>query len=542
MSALSHTRDEAIGAVRCLQAGLIGFDRPDKVIAGLAAIRRFGALGGLPALAAARHADRVAVIDERGPLTFNDLERRSNAVADGWRTAGLRPGDGVGILVRNHRGFFDALFAAAKCGARIVLLNTDFAGPQLRDVVAAEGIAMLVHDDEYTVALTGIPLRLGRWRAWADADVPDGGPTLEDLVAAGTTWPPPPPSRAASLVILTSGTTGTPRGAVRDEPRGFGIAGGLLDRVPFRGRGVTECCAPMFHALGLAQALLALGLGSTVVIRRRFDARATLDSMVRHRVTALVVVPVMLQKILEIAPEPRQAPGVRDLRIIFVAGSQLGEALCRRVSDAFGPVVYNLYGSTEVAYATIATPDDLMAEPGCVGRPVRGVTVKILDGEGREVPTGTTGRVFVGSGVQFQGYTDGDTKEVVGGLMSSGDLGHFDHRRRLFIDGREDDLVVSGGEKMLPSEIEELLARHPDIVEAAALGVPDDTFGQRLAVYVVRRPGSAISEDGVRQHVRDNLARFKVPRDVVFLDELPRNPTGKVLKRALDPASPARGQ
>lgn len=525
--------NEIVGFVRCARAGLLGPDRPDRLIAGVRAVRRYGALGGTPTLAAQRHGDRVALIDERGSISFRELECRANAVADCWRSAGLRPGDVVGVLARNDRGFFDALFAAARCGARIVLLNTDLAGPQLRDVATAEGVALLVRDDEYATALDGFAPRLGIYRAWTEPGSGCSGPSLDDLVEEGARVPPPRPARSASLVILTSGTTGAPRGAVREEPRGFSIAGGLLDRVPYRSREVTECCAPMFHALGLAQALLAIGLGSTVVVRRRFDAAATLRSVARHRASALVVAPVMLQKMLEITPAPRKELGLQHLRIIFVAGSQLGETLCRRATSGFGPVVYNLYGSTEVAYATIATPGDLAVEPGCVGRPVRGVTVAVLDDEGRPLPPQNTGRIFVGSGVQFQGYTDGANKEVIDGLMSSGDLGHFDAAGRLFVDGREDDLVVSGGEKILPGEIEELLGGHPGIVESAVVGVPDDTFGQRLRVYLVAQPGADLTEDDVRGYVRDNLARFKVPRDVVFVDELPRNPTGKVVKRAL---------
>jgi fatty-acyl-CoA synthase len=217
-----------------------------------------------------------------------------------------------------------------------------------------------------------------------------------------------------------------------------------------------------------------------------------------------------------------------------VAGAQLEAELARRALAAYGDTIYNLYGSTEVAWATIATPEDLRAAPGCAGRPPFGTTVRLYDDEGRAVTgTGETGRIFVGNSAQFEGYTGGGTKDVIDGLMSTGDVGHFDAAGRLFIDGRDDDMIVSGGENLFPGEVEELLVTHPAIVEASVLGVDDPDWGKRLAAFVVLKEGEELSEDGVREFVKENLARFKVPRDVTFLDELPRNPSGKVLKREL---------
>jgi fatty-acyl-CoA synthase len=200
---------------------------------------------------------------------------------------------------------------------------------------------------------------------------------------------------------------------------------------------------------------------------------------------------------------------------------------------AFGPVVYNLYGSTEIAYATIATPEDLEAEPGTAGKVVRGSIVKLFDEDGKEVPAGESGRIFVGNFSQFEGYTGGGNKDMLEGLMASGDVGHFDSEGRLFVDGRDDEMIVSGGENVFPAEVEELLGAHESIREAAAIGVDDEKFGQRLKAFVVLCDGAKLSEDDVKGYVKENLANYKVPREVVFLDELPRNPTGKVLKREL---------
>jgi fatty-acyl-CoA synthase len=480
---------------------------------------------------ALRHGDHPAMIDERGELSYKELDARTNALANAWRERGLEAGEGVAILARNHRGFLEAVFAAAKCGARIVLLNTSFAGPQIREVAQREGTDVLVYDDEYSDTLKGIddPPR-GRFRAWADEP---GDDTLDALIESGDTSGPPKPAESPRITILTSGTTGTPKGAPRSEPRSLALFGGLLSKVPFRAREVTELCVPMFHALGFMQAMVGIALGSTLVVRRRFDPERTLDSLEEHRASAMVMVPVMLSRFLDVGEEKIKERDLSELRIVFVSGSALGADLAQRAMKVLGPVLYNLYGSTEIAYATIATPEDLEAEPATAGKVVRGSIVKLFDEDGNEVPAGESGRIFVGNISQFEGYTGGGNKDMLDGLMASGDVGHFDSEGRLFIDGRDDEMIVSGGENVFPAEVEELLGAHESIQEAAAIGVEDEKFGQRLKAFVVLRDGAKLSEDEVKGYVKENLANYKVPREVVFLDELPRNPTGKVLKRVL---------
>jgi fatty-acyl-CoA synthase len=277
-----------------------------------------------------------------------------------------------------------------------------------------------------------------------------------------------------------------------------------------------------------------MGLSSTIVLKRKFDEEATLSLTAQHGCTALVVVPVMLQRILELPPETVERYDLRALRVIAASGSALPGELAIEVMDRFGDVLYNLYGSTEVAWATIATPQDLREAPGTAGKPPRGTVVKIYDDDGKPVPTvGETGRIFVGNDLQFEGYTGGGNKDVIDGLMSSGDVGHFDAQGRLFIDGRDDDMIVSGGENVFPQEVEDLLSSHDQIAEAAVFGVDDEKFGQRLKAVVVTKGSKKISEDEVKKYVKSNLAGYKVPRDVEFIDELPRNATGKVLKREL---------
>ena len=532
---LTRLPTEARALMTIINSGMIGPERADRLYSIYRALERYGPMGGAVSVAAIRHGDRPALIDEIGAVSFAELDRRSNALANAFRARGVGPRTGVGILCRNHRGMFDASFGVLKAGGRALYLNTDFAAPQAKEVCAREGVEMLVYDEEFAEVVGSVDAPRGRFLAWSD-DRNGGrgdGPTLESLIAGGNPEAPPPPASQGNVIILTSGTTGTPKGANRSQPRSLAPVAAILSRIPFRSRETTFMAPPAYHAWGLGVSVLTLGLGSTLVLRRRFDPEATLIALAEHRCTALTVVPVLLNRLVSLGPERIAEVDLSALRIIASSGSQLEAALAARAMDLFGDVVYNLYGSTEVAWATIATPEDLRAAPGCAGKPPLGTTVRIYDDTGRPVPAGHTGRIFVGSGMEFGGYTGGGTKDMLDGLMSTGDVGHFDPDGRLFVDGRDDEMIVSGGENVFPREIEELLASHDGVVEAAAIGVPDDTFGQRLRVFVVVRAGHDLDEDAVRSYVKANLARYKVPRDVVFLEELPRNPSGKVLKRQL---------
>jgi fatty-acyl-CoA synthase len=483
--------------------------------------------------AAIRYPDEPAVIDELGTLTFAEVHRRTNGLAHGLSDHGISEGDSVAILCRNHRGFIDATVALSKLGAHALYLNTAFAAPQITDVVAREKPIALIYDEEFTGMVSEAAKGHKRFIAWRDGESKPGDPVLEDLIAGGDPGDVVPPAEPGRVVILTSGTTGTPKGAARSQPETLDPAAALLSRIPLRARETTMIAAPMFHSWGFAHFTLGMGLSSTLVLRRKFDPEGTLSATAEHRATALAVVPVMLQRILELPAETIERYDLHALRVIAASGSALPGELATKVMDRFGDVLYNLYGSTEVAWATIATPEDLRAAPGTAGRPPRGTIVKLFDQEGHEVDPGDTGRIFVGNEMLFEGYTGGGGKDVIAGLMSTGDVGHFDEDGRLFVDGRDDEMIVSGGENVFPREVEDLLSRHDAIDEAAVIGVEDDEFGQRLKAFVVCAAGTTLTEDEVKTYVKSNLARFKVPREVVFLVQLPRNATGKVLKREL---------
>ncbi len=535
MNVIDQITDRLHTAKTLFDTGIIRPTRPDKLLRIGVALQRWGPTPAAGYTASAiRYPDETAIVDELGTLTFREVHQRTNALAHALSDAGILEGDGVAIMCRNHRGFIDATVACSKLGANALYLNTAFAGPQITDVVAREKPVALIYDSEFEELVHDAGVRRKRFIAWHDGDEKPKDPLLEDLIEQGDPSDVVPPSEKGRVVILTSGTTGTPKGASRKQPDSLDPAAALFSKIPLRARETTMIAAPMFHSWGFAHFTLGMGLSSTLVIRRKFDPEATLSLTAQHEATALAVVPVMLQRILELPLETIQKYDLSALRVIAASGSALPGELATKTMDAFGDVLYNLYGSTEVAWATIATPEDLRAAPGTAGRPPRGTIVRLYDENGVQITEpGETGRIFVGNEMLFEGYTGGGGKDVIDGLMATGDVGHFDNDGHLFVDGRDDEMIVSGGENVFPREVEDLLSDHEAIDEVAIIGVDDDTFGQRLKAYVVTTKGKKVSEEDLKAYVKKNLAGYKVPREVVFMDELPRNATGKVLKREL---------
>lgn len=525
-------------ARKMFEAGAFKLESPQHIAAMLADIVRWGEMGMVPALNARRTPHRTAIIDDDGDITFQEFDDAVSATANALRAMGVQGGDGVAILARNHRWFLISVYGAARVGARIILLNSEFSGPQIKEVSEREGAKLVIYDDEYTDAVALSEPPLGKLRALGtnpDKPEPSGSTdeTLADVIARTSSAAPPKVTKSASIIILTSGTTGTPKGANRSAPPTLAPVGGILSMVPFKSGEVTSLPSPMFHALGFLHSTIAMLLGSTLVLRRRFKPATVLADIEKYRATAMVVVPVMLSRILDELEKTSPKPNLSSLRVVFVSGSQLGAELATRALKDLGPVIYNMYGSTEISFASIARPQDLSINPATVGPVIKGVRVKIIDDNGNELPQGSVGRIFVGTTFPFEGYTGGGGKQIIDGMLSSGDVGYFDERGLLYVSGRDDEMIVSGGENVFPAEVEDLISGHPQVVEATALGVDDAEFGARLRAFVVTIEGATVSEDEIKTYVRDNLARYKVPREVIFLDELPRNPTGKILKRQL---------
>ncbi|MHA6781158.1 AMP-binding protein [Pseudonocardia saturnea] len=507
--------DESVGTARALRelarAGVLSPVRPDRLARMATAAVRYGltVAAGYSA-GAARHPDRTAIVDDDGALTFGELHERTERIAQALAASGVGEGTRVGVLCRNHRGPVEMQIALGKLGADVVLFNTGMSAGQLADVTRELSVHTLLADPEF-------------------ADVPDACRVLrdlDDLIARG--GPDPLPFRPAGghTIVLTSGTTGPPKGARRPAPHNLAPVAAVLSAIPLRAGAPVHIAAPLLHTWGHAALQLAMLLGAPVTLTRKFEPERFLE--IAAGCDAVFAVPVMLQRVME-------RPGAdRMARVVAVSGSALPAGLATAFLDRFGEVLYNLYGSTEVSWVSIAGPDDLRAAPGTAGRAPVGTRLAVLDDHGDEVPTGTEGRVFVGNDMPFEGYTrEVADVERSGDLIGTGDIGRVDADGRLHLTGRADDMIVSGGENVHPGPVEDLIAARDEVREVAVTGVDDEEYGQRLAAYVVLEPGASVDADAVRGWVKAELSRFAVPREVEFLDELPRNATGKVLHREL---------
>jgi acyl-CoA synthetase (AMP-forming)/AMP-acid ligase II len=429
------------------------------------------------------------------------------------------------------------LVAANRIGSDVVLLNTSFAGPAMAEVVNREGVDAAIYDEEFTAtverALADKP-DATRIVAWAESQHDLALTRLERLIADHLGQSPQPTGRKGRMILLTSGTTGSPKGAKQSGGgAGIGTLKAILDRTPWRAEETIVIVAPMFHAWGFSQLIFAASMACTIVTRRKFDPEATLELVDRYQASGLAVVPVMFDRIMELPDDVRSRYSGRSLRFAAASGSRMRPDVVTAFMDQFGDVIYNNYNATEAGMIATATPADLRAAPDTAGRPAGGTEIRILDPDLNELPTGEVGTIYVRNDTQFDGYTSGTTKDFHAGFMSSGDVGYLDQDGRLFVVGRDDEMIVSGGENVYPIEVEKTLAAHPDVAEAAVIGVDDEQYGQRLAAFVVLAPGSTATPETLKQHVRDDLANYKVPRSISVLDELPRGSTGKILRAEL---------
>ncbi|MGV9680227.1 AMP-binding protein [Nocardia sp. NPDC003482] len=528
----SPVRLQAEVARQMMATGVVRSYRPDRGVRQLAGLAKWGFnLAGGYAAAAAYAPDRLAVIDDRADRTFAEVHARSHAFARALAGLGIRAGDAIGLLARNHAEMVEIMVGAGKLGADVVLLNTGLPAGRIAEIADKHEIAAIFADPELEELIRYLPPDLPRFATRGDS-VDPYRPTVDELIDGGGTGfaKPRHPGR---LIVLTSGTSGRPKSARRPHPKGFGTVAALLSRIPLRMNENMLIPAPLFHTWGLAALQISTPLRATVVLPEHFDAEDCLRLIAEHRITSMIVVPVMINRILDLPTAIRARYDTSSLRVVASCGAPLAGAAVLRFMDTYGDVLYNVYGSTEVSWATIADPSDLRVSPTTAGRPPLGTKVAVLGPDSRPVPIGTTGRIFVGNHMLFDGYTDAAPPGEADGMLDTGDVGYLDAAGRLFVAGRDDEMIISGGENVFPRPVEEALSHLPQISEVAVVGVPDREFGQRLAAFVVKRDGSGLDPDMVRNYIRHRLGRFSVPRDVTFLDALPRNATGKIVKRTL---------
>ncbi|MFV8048081.1 acyl-CoA ligase FadD12 [Mycobacterium sp. 48b] len=527
---------DTVGLVSTMRrAGIITAMRPDKYLRIAAAMARenMSVTSGFAA-AAQRCPNRPGLVDELGTLTWQQVDQQADALAAGLQALPGGEPKVLGIMARNHRGFVLSLIAANRIGADVLLLNTSFAAPALAEVLVRETdgkTSAVIYDEEFTDtvdrALADLPTT-ARIVAWTDTHAHDV--TVAKLVEEHRRQEPRRATDKSKVILLTSGTTGTPKGA-KHSGGGPEVLKSILDRTPWHTEERVVIVAPMFHAWGFSQLAFAASMACTIVTRRKFDPEATLELVDRHRAKGLCVVPVMFDRIMELPENVLNRYDGRTLRFAAASGSRMRPDVVIAFMDRFGDIIYNNYNATEAGMIATATPADLRAAPDTAGKPAEGTEIRILDSEFRQVPTGEVGTIYVRNSTQFDGYTSGSTKDFHEGFMSSGDVGYLDQAGRLFVVGRDDEMIVSGGENVYPIEVEKVLAGHADVAETAVIGVDDAQYGQRLVAFVVL--AGAITPDELKAYVRENLANYKVPREITVLDELPRNSTGKIDRRQL---------
>jgi acyl-CoA synthetase (AMP-forming)/AMP-acid ligase II len=491
---------------------------------------------------AANSPHRAAVVDAQTgrTMSFSELDRAIDQAVGLLGALGVRRGESVLIMVKNCPELLVLQMAASRLGAAAVAVSWRSTAGELSYLLENSGARVLFFSSDRDEAVRGCPAFAqagGSPRAVAvGGDVPGFVGFDELLSAAPPTASFESESGEASLVIYTSGTTGKPKGAVRrfDRRATLPILG-FLTETPFRvGQRHLVVC-PLYHATAFAFVGLSFVLGNTVVLLD-FEPQAFLDALERHRIHHAAVVPTQLYRTLELGLGAIRARDTSSLLAFFSGGAPLSGALASRVMDAFGDKLFNFYGATETGLVTLAKPHDLRVAPGTIGRELAGNAVRLLDEEGRDVPLGEVGELYVKSGNLVAGYhaNDAATAEATReGFFSVGDLARRDARGYLFIEGRKRDMIISGGVNVYPREIEAVLALHPQVGDAAVVGVPDPEWGERVHAFVEARAGASIDLASLRSHCRERLAGPKRPREFTVVDSLPRNPTGKILKREL---------
>lgn len=565
----SFTGNLAIGTVPLFRSGAVGPMGPAAIGKSVASFLRWQLLPtSLLSIGAARDPFHTAIIDDAGSMTYAELDEQTTTLAKALYRTGINSHSRMGVLCRNHRGLIMALCAHGRLGTDIVFFNTGASAEQTRAIIHEQKLDLLFIDEEFLPLLpegfdycpvivaweNGDTIGLSRE---AEAEL-GAASNIRDAIASGNyatrsedwkslgeviaTTPEklkiPKQPRIGRTIILTSGTTGTPKGARRPEPKTYLPASSIMSRIPLRKSRPVFLAAPMFHTWGFAQIQLALVLRNTMILQRRFSPADALKLIEKNRPYLIAMVPTMLRRLLEVVPENF----THSTRIIATSGEALPPSVIRETQRKFGDVLYNLYGSTEVSWASIATPEELREHPRTAGKPPLATTLKILDDAGRELPEKEIGRIFVKNDMLFEGYTrPGTDKDVVDGMVATGDLGYYENGL-LFISGRSDDMIVSGGENVYPQETEDVFTSLEEVSETAVRGVEDPEFGQALCAWVVfkDRPAAELTdeekaafEERVKAQVKKKLARHNVPRYFVYLDKLPRNAVGKIVPRQL---------
>ncbi|HEY8091915.1 MAG TPA: AMP-binding protein, partial [Polyangiaceae bacterium] len=492
---------------------------------------------------AANSPTKAAILWRDRRLTFGELDERMNRAAAALQRRGFKRNTSVVMMMKNRPEFLEVQGGAGRIGAAGVSISWRSTASELVYLANHCGAKAIVFDaDLWSVvqqAKKSIPGVADRDYVVVGGEAPGCDRYEEDFLAPPTVSPriEKGDEEEAAVVIYTSGTTGKPKGAVRKFPKDatFAILR-FIAETPMRVDDVHLVTCPLYHSTAFGFLAMSGMLGATCVLMDEFKPEAFLQHVERYGVTSTALVPTMLHRVLALGPDVLARYDTRSLRLVFSGGAPLSGPLAIEAMDHFGDILFNFYGATETGLVTLAKPEDLRAAPGCIGKPVPGNEIRLLGEDGREVPDGQVGELYARNKMLVAGYhNDGEATRasMKDGFFSVGDLARRDRDGRYFIEGRKRDMIISGGVNVYPAEVESVLEEHPELGEVAVVGVPDPEWGERVRAFVVRRPGGTVDEAGLKVWCRERLAGPKVPRDYVFLDALPRNPTGKVLKREL---------
>jgi len=500
--------------------------------------REFQNPGAIYAIHAKNQPERVALRFRGRSVTYGELDDRLDRLASGLVARGLERKQSVLVMMKNRPEFVEIGAAAGRAGAAAVSVSWRSTPNELAYLANNSGARFIFFDHELwpTIDHARASIHVPNERLVAiGGDVP-GVARYEDLLSA-TKRTFEGDDEAAAVVTYTSGTTGKPKGAVRKFPREMFVQ--ILEfiaRTPIKSTDVHLCVCPLYHMTAFAFFTMTHVVGGTVVIADEFKPESFLELVEHERVTTTAMVPTMLQRLLTHGTDAIRAHRTRSLRAIFCGGAQLPAQLAIDAMDVLGDVVFNFYGATELGIVTLASPADLRAAPGTIGPAVFGNDILLLDDEKNPVKPGGVGELFVKNAMLVAGYHGNDAamrESMHAGYFSVGDLARRDEDGRYFIEGRKRDMVISGGVNVYPAEVEGAIEAHPQVLEAAVVGVPDPEWGERVKAFVVARAGERIDEGELKQFLRERIAGPKVPREYAFIDALPRNPTGKVLKNDL---------
>jgi acyl-CoA synthetase (AMP-forming)/AMP-acid ligase II len=485
-----------------------------------------------------RHPDKAALVQGEHLLTWRGYAERRNRLASALAGLGLAPGEHAVIHAQNSLDWLVASAAVRAAGAVPVPMNHRLTEEEAAYILDDSDAAVAVVSEAFVPLAERLRARAPRVRAWVliDAGRRPWAHHVDDLVAAGRPDAPAVAGLGGSM-IYTAGTTGKPKGALRTALDPSAVLPRLAALGVASPDHVHLVAGPLYHSAPSGFALYAHLFGQTVVVMPRFEAEAALATIARHRCSTTFMAPTLLKRLVDLPAAVRARYDVSSLRAIVMAAAPCPMRVKEAVLAAFGPVLYEFYGSTELGVNTVLEPADVLRKPGSCGRAAPGVVLAVLDDEGRPLPPGQPGELWIQrDGSVFDGYykkPEATRQATRGDWLSVGDVAYLDDEGFVHVCDRKRDMIISGGVNIYPAEIEDVLHRHPEVADVAVFGVPDDEWGERVHAAVHPRPGAALTAQAVIDFARVHLAGYKVPREVSFHADFPRDAAGKLVKRLL---------